>query len=180
MSGGTAGEPAGVVVHLSYERPADAVAWLCRVFGLQETVRMDRGDGDLLSLLAGPCGGMVVISGLTKDFKDWMRQRTPGFRDHGERPWPYLSHAISVHVPDVDKHHEQTRKEPATVLSPPKDQPWGVRSYAVLDLEGHQWEFVQPLRAVEPETWGARRASPRPRQTQEHTDRNASSPGVPS
>lgn len=77
---------------------------------------MDRGDGDHLSMLAGPCGGMVVISGLTKDFKDWMRQRTPGFRDHGERPWPYLSHAISVHVPDVDKHHEQTRKEPATVL----------------------------------------------------------------
>ena len=106
MSGGTAGEPAGVVVHLSYERPADAVEWLCRVFGPQETVR------------------------------------TPGFRDHGERPWPYLSHAISVHVPDVDKHHEQTRKEPATVLSPPKDQPWGVRSYAVLDLEGHQWEFA--------------------------------------
>ena len=123
MSGGTAGEPAGVVVHLSYERPADAVEWLCRVFGPQETVRMDRGDGDHLSMLAGPCGGMVVISGLTKDFKDWMRQRTPGFRDHGERPWPYLSHAISVHVPDVDKHHEQTRKEPATVLSPPRTSP---------------------------------------------------------
>jgi hypothetical protein len=48
VSGGTAGEPAGVVVHLSYERPADAVAWLCRVFGLQETVRPEtwglRGD----------------------------------------------------------------------------------------------------------------------------------------
>jgi uncharacterized glyoxalase superfamily protein PhnB len=151
-----------VYVHLSYERPADAVEWLSQVFGLQEMIRMDRGEGDLLlSMLAGPYGGMVVISGLTEDFKDWMRQRAPGFRDLDERPWPYLSHAISVHVPDVDKHYERSREESATVLAPPEDQPRGVRSYAVLDLEGHQWEFVQPLRAVEPETWGARRVPAR-------------------
>jgi uncharacterized glyoxalase superfamily protein PhnB len=39
----------------------------------------------------------------------------------------------------------------------PKDQPWGLRSYAAIDLEGHQWEFSQLLRIVEPEAWGATR-----------------------
>jgi uncharacterized glyoxalase superfamily protein PhnB len=27
----------------------------------------------------------------------------------------------------------------------PVDQPYGVRSYGVLDPEGHQWWFVKPL-----------------------------------
>jgi uncharacterized glyoxalase superfamily protein PhnB len=138
-------EPAGIYAHINYERPAGAVEWLCRVFGLRESIRMDRGEGDLMSMLAGPCGGIIVVSGLTDDFKEWVRQRTPGYRDPDPRPWPYLSHAISVRVPDVDEHYERARIELVTVLSAPKDQPWGVRSYAVLDIEGHQWEFVQPL-----------------------------------
>ena len=37
---------------------------------------------------------------------------------------------------------EQAEQRGASVLSTPKDQPWGVRSYAVLDPEGHQWEFA--------------------------------------
>ena len=99
MSGEAAGELAGIYAHLSYECPADAVEWLCRVFGLREMTRMDCSDGDVLSMLAGPCGGMVVISGLTDDFKDWMRSRAPRFHEPGERPWPYLSHAVSSTCP---------------------------------------------------------------------------------
>ena len=53
MSGGTAGEPAGVVVHLGYERPADAVERLCRVFGLQETDRMAGSAGRTALVAAG-------------------------------------------------------------------------------------------------------------------------------
>jgi uncharacterized glyoxalase superfamily protein PhnB len=145
---------AGISVHLTYERPADAVEWLCRVFGLRETRGMDRSDGDGPSILAGPCGGAVVIWGLTEDFKDWMRSRAPRFHEPGERQWPYLSHSLSVHVPDVDEHHERSQRESASVLSLPKDQPWGVRSYAALDPEGHQWEFVQAPGSAEAEAVG--------------------------
>ena len=80
-----------------------------------------------------------------------MRSRAPKFHQPSERPWPHLSHSVTVQVPDVDEHYKRARRESASILSPPEDQPWGVRSYAALDPEGHQWEFVQPLRAASPD-----------------------------
>lgn len=58
------------------------------------------------------------------------------------RSWPLLTHAVTVIVDDVDDHFERAEREGAAVLGSPKDQPWGVRSYAALDPEGHQWEFA--------------------------------------
>jgi uncharacterized glyoxalase superfamily protein PhnB len=52
------------------------------------------------------------------------------------------THTITVIVDDVDAHFERAEREGAAVLAAPRDQPWGVRSYAALDPEGHQWEFA--------------------------------------
>jgi uncharacterized glyoxalase superfamily protein PhnB len=131
-----------VVPHLSYDDPFAALAWLCRVFGFTEGKRFDRGENNLTARLRGPHGGVVMISGHDDDFSAWMRERAPHFEEVTERSWPLLTHAITVIVDDVDAHFEQTERQGAAVLTAPKDQPWGVRSYAVLDPEGHQWEFA--------------------------------------
>jgi len=60
-------------------------------------------------------------------------------------------------VPDVDDHFERARSEGAQILAPPQDQPWGLRDYEAVDLEGRLWNFSQRLRVVEPEEWGADR-----------------------
>jgi uncharacterized glyoxalase superfamily protein PhnB len=83
-----------------------------------------------------------MISGREDDFKVWMRERAPHFEEATGRSWPLLTHAVTVIVDDVDAHFERAEREGVAVLSAPKDQPWGVRSYAALDPEGHQWEFV--------------------------------------
>ena len=89
-----------------------------------------------------------MISGREDDFKVWMRERAPHFEEATGRSWPLLTHAITVIVDDVDAHFERAERaeraerERAAVLSAPKDQPWGVRSYAALDPGGHQWEFA--------------------------------------
>src|SRR5207249_3667771 len=115
-------------------------------------VRMDAPDGRrIISKLETPAGGLVMVAGRTPDLSAWFRERVPGMREAAERPWPHLTHAVTVIVPDVDAHHERARGEGAAVLMPPTDQPWGIRSYAALDPEGHQWEFSQVLRLVEPE-----------------------------
>jgi uncharacterized glyoxalase superfamily protein PhnB len=62
-----------------------------------------------------------------------------------------------VVVPDVDAHYEQARAEGAQILIPPHDQPWGLRDYEALDLEGRWWNFSQRLEDVDPEDWGATR-----------------------
>jgi uncharacterized glyoxalase superfamily protein PhnB len=131
-----------VVPHLGYEDPFAALAWLCRVFGFREVRRFDRGEGNLTARLRAPDGGVVMISGHDADFKDWMRERAPRFEEASGKSWPLLTHRITVIVDDVDVHFERAEAEGAPVLSEPKDQPWGVRSYAALDPEGHQWEFA--------------------------------------
>ena len=131
-----------VVPHLSYEDPFAALDWLCRVFGFAEVKRFDRGDDNLTARLRGPDGGAVMISGHDDDFEIWMRERAPRFEEATGRSWPFLTHAVTVIVDDVDGHFERTQRLGAAVLTAPKDQPWGVRSYAALDPEGHQWEFA--------------------------------------
>jgi len=111
----------------------------------------------ITSKLEAPGGGLVMVAGMSPDFVDWMRARVPGFREQTDAPWPNLSHGVTVMVSDVDAHYELAQTRGATVLMPPADQPWGLRSYAALDLEGHQWEFSQTIQLVAPETWGATR-----------------------
>ncbi len=144
-----------ITAHLGYEDPARSIDWLCRVFGFRQRVRMDREDGDVLAQLEGPDGGVVMVSGISADFRSWMRERAPEFREPADRGWPYLSHTISVTVRDVDAHHHRAAEQGAAILTTPRDQPWGLRSYAALDPDGHQWEFTQPIREVPPERWGA-------------------------
>ena len=83
-----------------------------------------------------------MISGHDDDFKEWMREHAPRFEVGNDRSWPLLTHAITVIVDDVDAHFEGAERRGAAVLSAPKDQSWGVRSYAALDPEGHQREFA--------------------------------------
>jgi uncharacterized glyoxalase superfamily protein PhnB len=131
-----------VVPHLGYEDPFAALDWLCRVFGFTEVKRFDRGENNLTARLRGPDGGVVMISGHDDDFKEWMRERAPRFEEATGRSWPHLTHAVTVIVNDVDAHFARVEQQNAPVLSVPRDQPWGVRSYAVLDPEGHRWEFA--------------------------------------
>ena len=126
-----------VVPHLSYEDPFAALEWLCRVFGFTEARRFDRGDKNLTARLKAPDGGVVMISRSEDDFREWMRERAPRFEEATGRTWPLLTHAISVFVDDVDTHFARATQHGAAVLGEPKDQPCGVRSYAVLDPEGH-------------------------------------------
>jgi len=149
---------APVYPHLRYQEPGQAIAWLSRVFGLRERVRLARPDGGIIvAKLESPGGGLVMVAGCSPDFQQWIRERVPGFREPQGRPWPELSHTTTVLVSDVDGHHQRAAGEGAVILMAPTDQPWGLRSYAAIDLEGHQWEFSQVLGVVEPEAWGATR-----------------------
>ncbi len=149
---------APVYPHLRYEDPAKAIAWLARVFGFRERVRMAQPDGSIItSKLETPSGGLVMVAGGDREFAEWIRERVPGYREQREHPWPDLSHTTTVILDDVDAHHQRAVAEGASILMLPMDHPWGLRSYAAIDVEGHQWEFAQVLRLVEPETWGATR-----------------------
>ena len=147
-----------VYPHLRYESPQAAIAWLSRAFGFRERVRMARPDGSIITCkLETPGGGLVMIAGHSPDFTQWMRARVPDFREPQGLAWPHLTHTVTVMMADVDSHYQQAKAAGATILMPPTSHPWGLRTYAAIDLEGHQWEFAQTLRLTEPEEWGASR-----------------------
>lgn len=148
-----------VYPHLAYQDPVAAIAWLSKAFGIQERVRMeDQDDGSFItSKLETPEGGLIMVTGHTEHFMDWLRERAPGIPGEEKLPSLYVGHTISVMVPDVDAHFQQAKASGAQTLTEPHDMPWGLRVYAVLDLEGHHWEFVRPVRTLQPEEWGAHR-----------------------
>jgi PhnB protein len=147
-----------VYPHLRYEDPTGAIAWLTRVFAFRELVRMAEPDGSVItSKLETPGGGLVMVAGSSQEFAEWIRERVPGFQERRGHPWPNVSHTTTVIVDDVDAHYGRAEAEGATIVMPPTDHPWGLRSYAAIDVGGHQWEFAQILHIVEPEAWGAAR-----------------------
>lgn len=134
--------PSAVTPVLVYPDVAEAVTWLCRVFGFVEHVRI----GDHRAQLG--CGdGAVVVADET----------------HGRRapdPGPATTHAVVVRVADVDAHHARASRAGAQVLSSPADQPFGERQYSARDLAGHHWTFTQTVADVEPEEWGGQTVAP--------------------
>jgi uncharacterized glyoxalase superfamily protein PhnB len=142
---------------LRYDDPTAAVEWLCRVFRFREHVRLSASDGSVnVAELEGPGGGWLMVGG-SAAYRERLRSKLEGYREQLERPWPNLSHSTTVLVDDVDAHYEHTKASGATVLVKPTDQPWGIREYEALDLEGHLWNFGKRLHEAEPEQWGAER-----------------------
>jgi uncharacterized glyoxalase superfamily protein PhnB len=147
---------APVYPHLRYHEPGEAIAWLSRVFGFRARVRMARPDGGIIvAKLESPGGGLVMVAERSPDFQQWIRERCPTFasRRGGRGP------TCRTHDRPGQRRGRPlpATDEGAIILMAPTDQPWGLRSYAAIDLQGHQWEFSQVLRAVEPEAWGATR-----------------------
>ncbi len=51
---------------------------------------------------------------------------------------------LAASVEDVDATYEQLKASGVTLLRPPADQPWGLRTAYFSDPEGNVWEINQP------------------------------------
>ena len=108
-----------------------AIDFLHEAFGFRERFKEVRRDGSL-GHVEMELGNAVLMMGSPSGVKspNQLGQRNVG---------------LYVHVDDVDAHYARAKAAGAEVEGDPEDQPYGVRSYGVKDLEGHQWWFVTPL-----------------------------------
>ncbi|WP_377159288.1 VOC family protein [Roseateles sp. UC29_93] len=120
---------ATVIPVLHYPDVAAAAAWLVRVFGFTERLRI---GGHRVQLDIG-AGAMVVAQG-----------------DAPAEP----VFSIMVRVASADRHAARAAAEGAKVLSQPHSFPYGERQYTVSDLAGYVWTFSQSERDVHPGDWG--------------------------
>jgi uncharacterized glyoxalase superfamily protein PhnB len=135
--------PVTVTPVLFYPDVRAAVAWLERVFGFEERVRV--GEGHRAQLRVGADGAVVVAD------------------VRGEQVAPAAGavlHIIKVRVPDVDAAFGRATGAGAGAIQAPTTYEYGERSCVLEDLAGHRWELTQTVRDVEPEAWGGVTVAP--------------------
>lgn len=132
---------ATVVPVLVYGDVAQALDFLCNVFGFSERLRAAAPDGRVshAQLVIGDGAAMIGRQGA--EF------RPPRA---GE-----VSQYVIVHVEDVDAHYKRAMERGAKIVQPPGDRPFGERQYTAEDPGGHRWTFSQSVADVAPEQWGA-------------------------
>ena len=116
--------------YLLYEDAAAALDWLGRVLGFSEVERWVDSEGIVHE--AEVAAGVTIIGLAGCGAELWKGKGLQGPFGHG----------TIVHVEDVDADCQRAIAAGA-VADPPEDKPYGVRTYTVIDPEGHGWYIWQ-------------------------------------
>jgi uncharacterized glyoxalase superfamily protein PhnB len=115
----------GISPYLRYDDADSALEWMERVLGFTGTVRWHDATGSTYE--ADIIAGSTTIG----------VGNSPGTTNLGRNA------VLIVHVDDVDAHYERVRAAADTDLDPPRDQPYGPRTFTITDPWGYQWSFWQ-------------------------------------
>ena len=130
-----------------YDDAAEAIDWLCRVFGFEVRLKVEGEGGSIehSELVYG--GGLIMIGSVPV-----RESRTPPFPCKSPRSIDGANtQSLCVCVDDADAHCEKARAEGAKIVQEPVtddygEDYWADRSYQAEDLEGHRWWFMQRVR----------------------------------
>ena len=129
--------------------PRDAIAWLCRAFGLQVRIIVDGPDDAVLHSELEYGEAVIMVAGVgashAREGQTW-RERLASPSMVGGK----VTCNLAIYVDDVDAHCETARRAGAQIVSEPTTvdygpDHWSDRNYAALDCEGHLWWFMQRL-----------------------------------
>ena len=118
---------------LCYDDAPGAIQFLTQAFGFEETYRFDMPDGHVGYAELSYRGQRISLA------TTWKAAGMASPRDLDG-----VHSQVVCNVDDVDAHFEQARAAGATVISTPRDQDHGARSYRAVDSEGHRWIFSTP------------------------------------
>ena len=121
-----------------YKDNRAAMAWLQRAFGFDASeVLVDSRDNIVHAEMSHGDGVIMIGS----EFTAWARSPSSVGGTNTQR--------IHVRIEkDIDAHCERARQAGAIIEAEPREQFYGERTYAATDLEGHHWNFSQPVRQV--------------------------------
>jgi uncharacterized glyoxalase superfamily protein PhnB len=124
-----------------YRDPLAALRWLEKAFGFETTTLVTEPSGRVGYSEMSFLGGQVSINPeFTSPIIGAVRMTSPLELDGR------CTQFIRVHLPEgIDEHCERARAAGARITQEPEDQFYGERTYRALDLEGHVWNFAQPV-----------------------------------
>lgn len=117
---------------LAYDDASAACDFLCKAFGFTESYRLPMPDGRIGHAELRYGGSLLMLASAFPEF---------GLLS----PASLTEHHSQLHcvVDDLDAHYETARSQGATIVTEPRLQPHGARSYRAIDLEGHRWIFSE-------------------------------------
>lgn len=123
-----------VIPLLVYRDIQAAHDFLVEVFGF-ESCSVDRDqEGNARH-------GEVRVGGTTI----WLHRETADARMASADKVDMAGSGVAVMVSDVDAHCARVREAGARIEYGPVDQPYGLREFEAVDLEGHRWWFASPI-----------------------------------
>lgn len=117
---------------MHYRNAPDAIEWLCRVFGFEKHA-VYSGPGDTImhaELTLG--GGMIMLGSVNETVSD-RGMKLPAELGGAQ------TRGVSLIVKDADEVYARARTAGAKMVEDIEDKPYGGRSFACLDPEGHIW-----------------------------------------
>jgi uncharacterized glyoxalase superfamily protein PhnB len=136
---------------LFYDDASAAIDWLCGAYGFEVRLKVE-GEGGRVEhseLTFGEGLIMVGQAGGKSSRETPLPSRSPRSQDGVN------TQSLCVFVDDVDAHCTRARAAGARIIDEPKNTDYGEdywedRSYRTVDLEGHQWWFMQRVRGPGP------------------------------
>jgi len=135
---------------LYYDRPAQAIDWLCRAFGFEVRLKIEGDDeGTIIhSELTYGDDGLIMVGG---NGAHSQRPESAAWRKHPRELGGANTQSLMVYVDDVEAHCARARAAGATIVKEPEtsdygEDYWTDRSYECEDVGGHHWWFSQRLR----------------------------------
>jgi len=126
--------PPGILIpELGYADVRAAATWLCEALGFSERLRI---ADHRVQLTLGDAS-IVVTEG--------PQQPDPAHAS---------THAVMVHVDDVNAVFARAKAHGARVVREPADYPYGERQCTLVDIGGHTWTLSQTIADIDPADWG--------------------------
>jgi uncharacterized glyoxalase superfamily protein PhnB len=125
---------ARVMPYLHYRDPGAALDFLARAFGFEVRFAHRDEGGVVRHAQVGVGKDTFMLGPVYPEMGSAVASELPG-----------VNASIWCYVDDADAHCARARTAGAKILRGPMDQPYGVREYDALDLEGQEWYFCQPL-----------------------------------
>jgi uncharacterized glyoxalase superfamily protein PhnB len=140
---------ASVVPVLAYRDPMAAIHWLRKAFGLEITTLITDAKNEMAHCVMNFKGEDIGV------MREW---GSPELLGSAEMKSPASvggvgTQFLRVELADLRAHCETARAAGARIVQEPQDQPYGDRTYRALDLEGHVWNFHEPIAEVPAATW---------------------------
>lgn len=123
-----------IIPTLKYENAADAIEWLCNVFGFEQHLVVP-GPGDTIDHAQLTIDGGMIMLGSSRDTAFDNLQKSPKAVGGIGTQSPYII------VQDIDAHYARALAAGAEIVLALAEQDYGGKLYSCRDPEGHLWNF---------------------------------------